>query len=139
MDVPGKVKLKTLIVEDNATYRGMLRDILQSLCPSMMIQEATEGNEALQKVDTLRPELIFMDIRLPGENGLQLTHRIKTTYSNTKVILMTAYDAQEYQEAATQCGASCFFVKDSISKEQIGTSVKSVLSGTIRPDESKSI
>ena len=134
MDVPGKVKLKTLIVEDNATYRGVLRDSLQSVSPSMIIQEATEGNESLQKVDTLRPELIFMDIRLPGDSGLQLTQRIKTNCPDTKVILMTAYDAPEYREAATQYGASCFFAKDSLSMGQIETLVKSVLSGLDKPN-----
>jgi CheY-like chemotaxis protein len=91
MDIAGKVKLKTLIVENNTTYRGLLRHSLQSVFPSMMIEEATEGNEALQRVDILRPELIFMDIRLPGENGLQLTHRIKTNYSDTKVSRGTLY------------------------------------------------
>ena len=129
MDIPGKVKLKTLIVEDNATYRGLLRDSLQSLFPSMMIHEAAEGNEVLQRVDTLRPELIFMDIRLPGENGLQLTHRIKTNYPDTKVIILTGYDVPEYREAATQCGACCFLAKDSLNMEQVETLVKSVFSG----------
>ena len=47
MDFGGEVKLKTLIVEDNTAYRGLLRDSLQSLFPSMMIQEASEGNEAI--------------------------------------------------------------------------------------------
>ena len=139
MDVPGKVKLKTLIVEDNATYRGMLRESLQSVFPSMIIQEATEGNEALQKVDTLRPELIFMDIRLPGESGLQLTQRIKTNYPDTKVIIMTSYDAPEYREAATRCGASSFLAKDSLSMGQVETLVKSVLSGLNKPYWSDSV
>ena len=139
MDIPGKVKLKTLIVEDNATYRGLLRESLQSAFPSMMIQEATEGNEALQKVDTLRPELIFMDIGLPGESGLQLTHKIMTNYPDTKVILLTAFDVPEYREAATRCGASCFLAKDSISMGQIETLVNSVLSATNKPDESESV
>jgi DNA-binding NarL/FixJ family response regulator len=133
MDISGKVNLKTLIVEDNATFRGLLRDSLQSLFPTMMIQEATEGNEALQRVDTFRPELIFMDIRLPGENGLQLTHRIKTNYPDTKVIILTAYDVPEYREAATRCGASCFLAKDSLNLGQVETLVKSVLSGLNKP------
>jgi DNA-binding NarL/FixJ family response regulator len=139
VDIPEEARLKTLIVEDNANYRGLLRDSLQSLFPSMMILEATEGNEALQKVDTLRPDLIFVDIRLPGESGLQLTQRIKTNYPDTKVIIMTAYDALEYQEAATQCGAICFIAKDSVSKEQIETMVKSVLSGMNKASKNETV
>jgi DNA-binding NarL/FixJ family response regulator len=129
MDIPGNVKLRTLIVEDNATYRGLFRDSLQSLFPSMMIQEATEGNEALQKVDTLQMELIFMDIGLPGEGGLQVTQRIKTNHPDTKVIILTAYDVPEYREAATRYGAICFLAKDSLNMGQVETLVKSVFSG----------
>ena len=126
MNFPGEVKLKTLIVEDNATYRGLLRDSLQSLFPSMMIQEAMEGNEAFQKVDTLRPELIFMDIHLPGESGLQLTQRIKTKYPDTEVIILTSYDIPEYREAATRCGAACFIPKESLRMEEIEALIKSI-------------
>ena len=139
MDIPGKVRLKTLIVEDNATYRDLLRTALQSAFPSMMIEEATEGNEALQRVDTLRPELIFMDIHLPGENGLQLTQRIKTNYPDTKIILMTSYDIPEYREAATRCGASGFLPKDSLNLGQLETLVKSVLSGLNKSYKSDSV
>ena len=81
MGFSGKIDLETFIVEDNATDRRFLRDSLQSLSPSMIIQEATEGIGALQRVDTLRPELVFMDIRLPGESGLQLTHTIEKKLS----------------------------------------------------------
>ena len=66
-------KLRTLIVDDNALFRQTFKEILQTLFPSMVIHEASERNEALQRVDTFRPELIFMDIRLPGENAFQLT------------------------------------------------------------------
>ena len=85
MDFPGEVKLKTLIVENNASFRGMLKENLLTRFPSMVIQEAEEGKAALQKVEALQPDLIFMDLQLPGENGLQLTKKIKTSYPGTKV------------------------------------------------------
>jgi DNA-binding NarL/FixJ family response regulator len=126
MDFPGEpLKMKTLIVEDNANYRRVLKDSLQTLFPSMVIHEATEGNEALERVVTFRPELIFMDIRLPGENGLQLTERIKTRYPDTKVVILTSYDSLEYREAAIRCGANCFMSKDSMNWQQIETLIKS--------------
>ena len=92
----------------------------------MVIQEATEGNEALQVVDALQPELIFMDIRLPGRNGLQLTQKIKKNYPNIKVIILTSYDILEYREAAIRCGASSFITKDSLDWEQIEKLVRSL-------------
>jgi DNA-binding NarL/FixJ family response regulator len=126
MDFSGEVRrLRTLIVEDNAAFRGTLKDSLQTLFPSMVIHEAAEGNEALQKVETFHPELIFMDIRLPGENGLQLTRKIKGNYPETRVIILTGYDTQEYREAAVRCGADCFIAKDSMNWEILETFVKS--------------
>ena len=123
------LKLKASIVEDNASFRGALKDSLQTLFPSMVIHEAGEGEEALQKVDTFHPELIFMDIRLPGENGLQLTQKIKATYPETRVLILTSYDTQEYREAAVRCGANCFISKDSMSWELLETFVKSFQPG----------
>ena len=76
------LNLKTLIVDDNASFREIIKEKLRTLFPSMVIYEAAEGNEALQKVDALKPELVFMDIRLPGESGIQLTQKIKTRYPN---------------------------------------------------------
>jgi len=69
------LNLKTLIVEDNASFREILKDKLQTLFSSIVIYEAAEGREALQKLDALEPDLVFMDIRLPGENGIQLTQK----------------------------------------------------------------
>ena len=126
MDFPAEpVMMKTLIVEDNANYRRVLKDTLQTLFPSLVIHEAAEGNEALQQVVTFRPELILMDIRLPGENGLQLTKRIKTSHPDTRVVILTSYDSLEYREAAIRCGANCFISKDSMNWQQIETLVKS--------------
>ncbi len=102
-------EIKTLLVEDNNIFRQTFNETLQSRFPSVVIQEAAEGNEALQKVDAFHPELIFMDIRLPGQNGLELTRKIKASYPETVVIVLTDYDTPEYRKAAFQCGASCFF------------------------------
>lgn len=133
MDLPGEVKLKTLIVENNASFRGMLKENLLARFPSIVIQEAEEGTEALQRIEALQPDLIFMDLQLPGENGLQLTKKIKTSYPGTKVIILTGHDILEYREAATRCGADAFIIKDFLKPEQIEELVKSVLSGLNKP------
>jgi len=121
------LNLKTLIVEDNASFREMLKEMLHTLSPSMVIYEAAEGNEALQKVDALKPELIFMDIQLPGENGIQLTKKIKTRYPDTKIIILTSYDSLEYREAAIRSGGSCFIPKDSLAFVQIKKLIESLV------------
>jgi len=127
MSFSGEVKLRTLIVEDNAAYREIIRDTLKSLFPSMVIQEASEGKEAHEKVGSFQPQLILMDIRLPDENGLHLTQRIKKSYPDTKVIIMTGFDSVEYREAATRFGAEGYFAKDALNKEQLETLIKSLI------------
>jgi len=123
--------MKVLIVEDNANFSRVLKDTLQTLFPSSVIHEAHEGKEALQQVDTFLPELIFMDIKLPGENGLQLTQRIKASYPDMKVVILTNYDILEYREAAIRSGANSFLAKDSLDWEQLEKLVNSLLESTL--------
>ncbi len=118
---------KTLIVEDNFHFRQALRDILSSQFPYMRIEEADDGREALEKVDVLQPELVFMDIRLPGESGLNLTERIKHRHPETMVIILTSYDFPEYRDAAFQYGANYFIGKGSIQNVEILTLIEAIL------------
>jgi len=69
--------VKILLVEDNASLRQSLKEIIHLQFTSMVIEEAAEGNEALRKVGTFLPDLIFMDIKLPGKSGLYLTKKNK--------------------------------------------------------------
>ena len=121
------LNLKTLIVEDNASFREILKDKLQTLFSSMAIYKTAEGREALQKLDALEPDLVFMDIRLPGENGIQLTQKIRAKYPNTKVIILTSYDSLEYRRAAIQSGGNCYIPKDSLNNIQIEKLVKTLI------------
>jgi DNA-binding NarL/FixJ family response regulator len=85
---------KILIVEDHLIFRQLLRYILKELFPSMVIKEAAKGVKAMRKVDSLCPDLIFMDIRLPRENGLELTRRIKIKYPDLRIAILTSADFQ---------------------------------------------
>ncbi|MHC1728693.1 MAG: response regulator transcription factor [Syntrophobacteraceae bacterium] len=114
-----------LIVEDNSTFRQSLREMLALRFPSLGIEEASNGDEALMAVQTANPDLIFMDIKLPGKNGLELTRMIKKSNSRAEVVILTSYDIPEYREAAFQSGASHFFTKGSAMSEDIADVVKS--------------
>jgi DNA-binding NarL/FixJ family response regulator len=125
----GKITVpKVLIVEDSAFYRQLLKEALLSRFPSMELFEAADGEAALRKIETFLPELVFMDIKLPGESGLELTKKIKTQYPNMIIIILTAYDIPEYREAAVQAKANYFLSKGLASKENILTLVDSILS-----------
>ena len=118
---------RTMLVEDNPSFRRILKDNLQDLFPSMEIVEAEDGVEALEKIGLHPPDLIFMDIRLPGENGLELTRRIKADHPDVIVIILTSYESPEYREAAIRFKADYFFSKDAIIGDEIYALVKSIV------------
>jgi DNA-binding NarL/FixJ family response regulator len=118
--------LRVLLVEDNQAFREAFKEHLDQHFPSMIIEEAETGEEALQKVRETPPRLIFMDIRLPGMNGLQLTQKIKTDFPDICIAVLTGYDLPEYREAADQYGADGFFVKESLRWDEVEALVKKV-------------
>ena len=91
---------RTMLVEDSSLLREIVKYHLQDQFPSMDIIEAADGVEAFQKIDGHPPNLIFMDISLPGESGLELTRRIKADYPDVTIIILTSHDSPEYREAA---------------------------------------
>jgi len=107
---------RVLIVEDNAFFLQFFRETLHSRFPSLEISEAADGEEAMQKIKAFQPEAIFMDVRLPGESGLELTKKIKAQYPDIIVVIVTNYDLPEYRKAAYESRADHFVSKDSFLK-----------------------
>jgi DNA-binding NarL/FixJ family response regulator len=121
--------LKVLIVEDNRIFREAFKKGLVDYFPSMVVEEAGNADEALQKIKEGRPRLIFMDIRLPGINGLQLTQRLKKEFPDINIAILTDYDLPEYRQAAVQYGADRFFVKNSFKWDELEALVQSISPG----------
>ena len=119
---------KTLIVEDDTTFRHLLENILWNQFPTLIIEKAANGKQALQKVEHFLPDLIFMDIKLPDESGLELTKKIKTSHPKIIVIIISNYDVPEYRDAALRYGAAYFISKSSWTSQQIVELVGSILS-----------
>jgi DNA-binding NarL/FixJ family response regulator len=119
---------KTLIVEDNAGFRETLRDLLSSRFPDMLFEESEGGKEVMDKISIFSPDFVFVDIKLKGENGLELTKKIKATYSRAIVIILTAHDLPEYRQAAKENGANHFLSKDSSTAGEIWAVMESCLS-----------
>lgn len=118
-------KLRILIVDNDDASRQMLKMTLRAFLPTTAIDEAAGGIEALQKVDNSLPDLVFMDIQLPGENGLKLTKKIKTTHPNITILILSSYDKPEYREAASRFGADRYLVKTSLNHTELEELVKS--------------
>ena len=113
-----------MTVEDNLFFRETFKGNLLSEFPSMEIIEAGNGEEAFKGLASYPIDLVFMDIRLPGQNGLKLTKKIKAKYKDVTITMLTSYASVEYREAAARCGADCFITKDSMKWDQISAMVK---------------
>ncbi|MDY6854302.1 MAG: response regulator transcription factor [Thermodesulfobacteriota bacterium] len=118
---------KALLVEDNATFRQATKNMLLARFPYLYITEAENAIKAMDEMIYNCPELVLMDIRLPGKNGLELTKEIKSLYPDVVVIIFTNYDFPQYREAAKEAGADAFFVKGTTKVNEILTSINSLI------------
>jgi len=122
-----------LLVEDKGSFRQVVKEGLHKEFPKMLIEEAANGVETLQKVTSLAPDLIFMDIHLPGENGLELTRRIKTQHPHIKIVILTVFNLPEYRQAAAQYAVEDFVIKGLTPLSEIVALVKSISSKNRKP------
>ena len=103
---------KILIIDPNDPFRQSLKKILANRFPFIDIQEASDGTEGLDKVDTFDPNLIFLEIHLPAKSGLDLARRIKSDHPDIVIVILTSYDMPEYHAAAEESGIEHLVPKD---------------------------
>ncbi len=106
-----------LIVEDNLFFRNALRTFIGTYFPSAEIRYARTADQVREAIRTDPPDLIFMDIRIPGESGLKLTRRIKTAHPDVVIVINTSYDMPEYKKAAFDVGADHFIPKNAMGED----------------------
>lgn len=123
--------MRTLIVEDNVIFRQSLKEMLLNRFPSMTIDEAGDGVEALQKMVTFVPYIVFMDLKLPGDNGFEITKKIRTTDWPGIIIVLTSHELPEYKDAAFSCGANHFLTKGTATGDEIASLLESIISNGI--------
>ncbi len=111
--------LRVLIIEDNQIFREAFKTVLQDRLPSLVIEEAGNGEEALQKINGAPPDLIFADMRLAEMNGLDLAQKIKKDFPRIRIAMLTGYDFPEYRRKASQYGVDRYFVKDSLDWKEV--------------------
>lgn len=112
-------KIRVLIVDDHGILRAGLRTFL-NLQPDMeVVGEAAEGLEAVEKVQRLEPDVVLMDISLPGMEGLEATKKLKKTHPDIKVLILTMHEDRRYLYSALKAGASGYVVKRAVDTELI--------------------
>jgi two-component system NarL family response regulator len=111
--------IRTLIVDDNDGFRQRLKEFLASEPDIEVVGEAADGQEAILKARELKPDLVLMDVRMPGINGISATRQLKEEMPELIVIVLTIFDLEEYREAAMASGASGYVVKKSLVEELV--------------------
>ena len=117
---------RVMLVEDNVSFRKVLKTILNAQLPSVMVSEADGEDEALNACRRDEPDLMLVDLKLAEGDGLSLTRRIKLNFPDTVVVIITNHDSPEYEEAAYESGADKFISKRSASPGEIVRLVKPI-------------
>jgi DNA-binding NarL/FixJ family response regulator len=106
--------IRVLLADDQALVRGGFRMLLESADDIEVVGEASDGEQAFAMVAETRPDVVLMDIRMPGTDGLEATRRIAADkqLAGVRVLILTTFEADEYVYQALRAGASGFLVKD---------------------------
>ena len=110
-------KIKVLLADDHALIRAGLVKLLESMPDIEVLGEANDGLQLLELAHALRPDLVLMDIAMPGLNGLETTARLLKAAPGTKVIILSMHQDEQYVRQALRVGTSGYLLKDSAPTE----------------------
>ncbi|GAI46907.1 unnamed protein product, partial [marine sediment metagenome] len=105
-------KIKVILAEDHIFVREGTRSLLEREPDIEVVGEASDGEEAVELVTNLRPQVVLMDIAMPKLNGIEATRQIKARYPATAVLILTAYDNDQYILALLEAGAAGYLLKN---------------------------
>ncbi len=117
------------IVDDQELVRGGVRMILEGEPDIEVVGEAGDGPEALALVEAAAPDVLLMDVRMPGQDGIAATEAVLAVAPSTRVLVLTTFDLDEYVYRALQAGACGFLLKD-MAGEDIVTAVRQAARGS---------
>ncbi|WEV27468.1 response regulator transcription factor [Streptomyces sp. 71268] len=117
-----------LIVDDQPLQRFGFRMLLESQDDMAVLGEADNGTAAVRQTAELRPDVVLMDVRMPGLDGVEATRRIVAAGDRSRVLILTTFDLDEYAYAGLRAGASGFLVKDA-QPEELLAGIRAVASG----------
>jgi NarL family two-component system response regulator LiaR len=121
-------KIRVLLAEDHVLVREGTRELVQQEQDMEVVGEAGDGQEAIELADKLRPDVVIMDISMPKVNGIEATKRIKELYPATAVLILTAYDNEQYIFALLEAGAAGYLLKN-VRRSELIDAVRAVHAG----------
>lgn len=120
--------MKILVADDHTLVRAGLISLIARLPEMEVVGEAADGRQALRMVRDLLPDMVLMDIAMPGLNGLEAAERIHGIHPQTKIIILSMHASEEYVAQALKAGASGYLLKDAATSE-LEMALKSVAAG----------
>lgn len=120
--------IRVLLADDQALVRTGFRMICENASDMEVVGEAGDGAEAAARALELLPDVVLMDIRMPEVDGVEATRRIRTATDQTRVLVLTTFDLDEYVYAALRSGASGFLLKDTLAPDLL-SAIRSVSRG----------
>lgn len=113
------MKKRILIVEDHNLLRQGLRSLVSTLPDFEVVGEARDGKEGIQQTLMLKPDLVLMDLSMPGMNGMEAAAQIKRRMPDVRIVALTAFKTDEYVREALKCGADGYVLKDASYDELV--------------------
>ncbi len=123
-----QIKIRLLLVDDQQIIRQGLRSLLEAKPDLEVVGEAENGQQALTQVETLHPDVVLMDVRMPVMDGVAATRLIHQQFSQTKVLVLTTFDDDEYVSQAMRLGARGYLLKDTRS-DDLAAAIRAIHSG----------
>jgi DNA-binding NarL/FixJ family response regulator len=115
------MSVRVLIVDDQEPFRIAARMVVEATDGFDVVGEAESGEDSVTMADELRPDLVLMDVNLPGINGLDATRRILSDSHDVVVLLLSTYEEEEYAPRAAECGAAAYIPKAVFGPDRLGS------------------
>lgn len=120
--------LRILVADDHPVVRSGLAALLASVEGFEVVGQASDGEEALRETQLLKPDVVLMDVRMPGVDGVEATRRLRASVPQTAVLMLTMFDDDATVFTAMQAGARGYLLKDG-DPDEVTTAIRAVASG----------
>lgn len=120
--------IRVLVADDHPVVRGGLVALLRTIPDLAVVGEAPDGESAVREVQLVRPDVVLMDVRMPGLDGVEATRRIRSAVPETRVLMLTMYDDDATVFTAMQAGAQGYLLKEA-EQDQIVRAIRAVMAG----------
>jgi DNA-binding NarL/FixJ family response regulator len=125
--------VRVLIVDDQVPFRRAAQAVVESTDTFVVVGAVATAEDALTAVAALDPDLVLMDVNLPGIDGMEASRRLRASHPRTVVILLSSYDEAEFADLSCDCGASAYVPKSSFGPDRLETVWAAISEAAGRP------